>query len=139
MGLPREEWLREDFSDYSNRDAVSNLPISEFLHETGYITKRIYKEAVERYIQTHKDEIEWVQERCKPCWVQTGFHRCLDKRWCFQLCAIDTLLRNTARESGLIIKERKIDPVILFWMLTLGFGTTFTSARDAIQMSNERG
>ena len=63
MGLPREEWLREDFSDYSNRDAVSNLPISEFLHETGYITKRIYKEAVERYIQTHKDEIEWVQER----------------------------------------------------------------------------
>ncbi len=114
MGLPREEWLREDFSDYSNRDAVSNLPISEFLHETGYITKRIYKEAVERYIQTHKDEIEWVQERCKPCWVQTGFHRCLDKRWCFQLCAIDTLLRNTARESGLIIRERKIDPVILF-------------------------
>jgi len=38
----------------------------------------------------------------------------LDKRWCFQLCAIDTLLRNTARESGLIIRERKIDPVILF-------------------------
>lgn len=63
MRLPKEEWLREDFSDYSNRDVVSNLPISEFLPETGRITKQIYKEAIEKYIQTHKDEIEWVQER----------------------------------------------------------------------------
>ena len=51
----------------------------------------------------------------------------------------ENFLRNTARESVLIIRECKIDPVILFWVLTLGFGTTFTSAMDAIQMSNERG
>jgi len=38
----------------------------------------------------------------------------------------ENFLRNTARESVLIIRERKIDPVILFWVLTLGFGTTFT-------------
>ena len=63
VGLPREEWLREDFSDYSNREIVSNFPISEFLPGTGRITKQIYKKAIERYIQTHKDESEWVQER----------------------------------------------------------------------------
>ena len=31
-------------------------------------------------------------------------------------------LRNAAKETGLIKRERKIDPVLLFWVLTLGFG-----------------
>ena len=31
-------------------------------------------------------------------------------------------LRQTAKETGLIKRERKIDPVIIFWVLTLGFG-----------------
>ena len=31
-------------------------------------------------------------------------------------------LRQTAKETGLIIRERKIDPVIIFWVLTLSFG-----------------
>lgn len=31
-------------------------------------------------------------------------------------------LRITARETGLIKRERKIDPTIMFWVLTLGFG-----------------
>ncbi len=31
-------------------------------------------------------------------------------------------LRKTAKETGLIIRERKIDPVIIFWVLTLSFG-----------------
>ena len=39
----------------------------------------------------------------------------------------ENFLRNTARESVLIIRERKIDPVILFWVLTLGFGVRFLS------------
>ena len=31
-------------------------------------------------------------------------------------------LRETARETGLIKRERKIDPTIMFWVLTLSFG-----------------
>jgi IS4 transposase len=31
-------------------------------------------------------------------------------------------LRKTARETGLIKRERKIDPVLMFWVLVLGFG-----------------
>ena len=31
-------------------------------------------------------------------------------------------LRETAKETGLIKRERKIDPVLLFWVLVLGFG-----------------
>ena len=34
----------------------------------------------------------------------------------------EDFLRNTARETGVVKRERKIDPVILFWVLTLGFG-----------------
>jgi len=31
-------------------------------------------------------------------------------------------LRKTAKETGLIKRERKIDPVLMFWVLVLGFG-----------------
>jgi hypothetical protein len=31
-------------------------------------------------------------------------------------------LGQTAKETGLIVRERKIDPVVIFWVLTLGFG-----------------
>jgi IS4 transposase len=31
-------------------------------------------------------------------------------------------LRQTAKETGLIVRERKIDPVTIFWVLTLSFG-----------------
>ena len=34
-------------------------------------------------------------------------------------------LRNTARETGTVERERKIDIVILFWVTTLGFGVRF--------------
>ena len=39
----------------------------------------------------------------------------------------DDFLRDTARETGFVKRERKIDPVILFWVLTLGFGVRFLS------------
>jgi hypothetical protein len=32
------------------------------------------------------------------------------------------LLRETARETGLIKRERKIDLTIMFWVLSLSFG-----------------
>lgn len=31
-------------------------------------------------------------------------------------------LRRIAKETDLIVRERKIDPIILFWFLTLVFG-----------------
>ena len=31
-------------------------------------------------------------------------------------------LRNTAKETGLVKRKRKIDPVALFWVLVLSFG-----------------
>jgi len=37
----------------------------------------------------------------------------------------EAFLRNTASETGFIQRERKIDPVILFWVIVLGFGINF--------------
>jgi hypothetical protein len=34
----------------------------------------------------------------------------------------EELLRQTAKETGLIKRECKIDSVVIFWVLTLGFG-----------------
>jgi CRISPR-associated exonuclease Cas4 len=63
MRLPKEDWLREDFESYSDRGIVSSLPISEFLPGSGRITKQAYKDAVQRYIESHLNQIEWVIER----------------------------------------------------------------------------
>ncbi|NMC09757.1 MAG: hypothetical protein GYA39_02080 [Methanothrix sp.] len=35
-------------------------------------------------------------------------------------------LRNKARETGLIKRERKIDPAVIFWALAVGYGTFFS-------------
>jgi len=42
-----------------------------------------------------------------------------------ELCAIfpPEWLREKARETGLIKRERKIDPVTMFWVLAIGYGT----------------
>ena len=32
------------------------------------------------------------------------------------------LLRKMAKETGFVKRERKIDPALMFWSLTLGFG-----------------
>ena len=37
----------------------------------------------------------------------------------------EDFLRSTAFEAGFIQRERKIDPVILFWVIVLGFGVNF--------------
>lgn len=63
MKLPQEDWLREDFESYNDRETVKNLPISEFLPGTGRITKPAYKDAVQKYIETHQNQIQWVEER----------------------------------------------------------------------------
>ena len=63
MKLSQEDWLREDFESYNDRETVKGLPISEFLPGTGRITKQAYKDAIQRYIETHQDQIQWVEER----------------------------------------------------------------------------
>ncbi|MFQ6055466.1 MAG: IS4 family transposase, partial [Methanosarcinales archaeon] len=37
----------------------------------------------------------------------------------------EDFLRNIAKETGLIKRERKIDPVMLFWVIVLGYGVNF--------------
>lgn len=62
MKVPKDEWLQEDFEKYNDRDIVSNLPIGEFLLESGRITKQAYKEAIQKYIEAHPN-IEYKEER----------------------------------------------------------------------------
>ena len=62
MKVPKDEWLQEDFENYSERSVVSELPIAEFLPEGGRITKQAYKEAIQKYIEAHPD-IEYTEER----------------------------------------------------------------------------
>lgn len=45
-------------------------------------------------------------------------------KWLTMLFPED-FIRNTAFETGFIQRERKIDPVILFWVIVLGFGVNF--------------
>jgi len=74
MKVPRDKWLREDFENYNNRSIVSELPINEFIPESGRISKRVYKEAIQRYIETYPD-IEHIEERrVNPA----GFKQVLD-------------------------------------------------------------
>jgi hypothetical protein len=49
----------------------------------------------------------------------------------------EEFLRNTARETGVVRRERKIDPVILFWVLTLGFGVRFLSTIRGLKRKYE--
>lgn len=60
---PNLAWLQEaHFSEYTNRDAVSILPINEFLPSSGRLTKEIYSTAVTRYITEKISEIEFIYE-----------------------------------------------------------------------------
>jgi hypothetical protein len=49
----------------------------------------------------------------------------------------EDFLRNTARETGVVERERKIDIVILFWVTTLGFGVHFLSTIRGLKQKYE--
>ena len=49
----------------------------------------------------------------------------------------EDFLRNTARETGVVKRERKIDVVILFWVITLGFGVRFLSTIRGLKRKYE--
>ncbi len=46
---------------------------------------------------------------CPPLTLEDSLREMFPEEW----------LRQTAKETGLIVRERKIDPVIIFWVLTL--------------------
>ena len=47
-------------------------------------------------------------------------------------------LRITARETCLIIHERKIDPAVIFWVLTLSFGVCFQRTLASLKHQYEK-
>jgi putative ATP-dependent endonuclease of OLD family len=63
MKIPNDEWLQENFESYNERDVVSKLPIAQFLPESGRITKPVYKEAIQKYVETYPNNIEYIEER----------------------------------------------------------------------------
>ena len=75
LRVPKEKWLNEDYDNYSTRDIVSTLPISEFIPSTGRITKEIYKDAIKKYIEKCGDSVEFlIEERKNPA----GYKQVLD-------------------------------------------------------------
>ncbi|MGC8630692.1 MAG: IS4 family transposase, partial [Thermoplasmata archaeon] len=47
-------------------------------------------------------------------------------------------LRQTAKDTGLIKRERKIDPVAIFWVLTLSFGVGMQRTLASLKRNYER-
>ena len=47
-------------------------------------------------------------------------------------------LREKAKETGLIKRERKIDPVIIFWVLAIGYGTYLQRTLAGLKRNYER-
>jgi CRISPR-associated exonuclease Cas4 len=75
MRVPEEEWLDEDFADYSKRQVVGKLPIASYLPQTERITKEAYQRAVQKFKEEHADEIRYRIERRKN---PAGYKQVLD-------------------------------------------------------------
>lgn len=58
-----------------------------------------------------------------------------------ELCSIypPEWIRKTAKETGLIKRERKIDPVIMLWILALGYGVQLQHTLAALKRAYEKG
>ncbi|MEQ8360043.1 MAG: AAA family ATPase [Cytophagales bacterium] len=57
---PNEDWLREEnISNYTNRETAQELPLYEYLPDSGRITKDIFRQAQSEYIQNHRESISF--------------------------------------------------------------------------------
>ncbi|MEO6759425.1 MAG: AAA family ATPase [Saprospiraceae bacterium] len=57
---PEIDWLKEEnIANFSTREASSILPLNIFLPPTGRITRELFKNAQEDYIEANKDAIEF--------------------------------------------------------------------------------
>ncbi|MFO8108930.1 MAG: IS4 family transposase [Thermoplasmata archaeon] len=63
-----------------------------------------------------------------PCIVEETLCKMFSQEW----------LRKTAEETNLVKRERKIDPVIMFWVLTLSFGVRLQRNLASLKRSYER-
>jgi len=75
MEVPEEAWLQQEFEDYKSRDVVGQLPIAEFLPETGRITKDAYRQAIAGFRNKYPGRIKYrVETRTNPA----GYKQVLD-------------------------------------------------------------
>ena len=58
-----------------------------------------------------------------------------------ELCALfpPEWLRDEAKETGLIKRERKIDPVYMFWSLSIGYGAFLQRTLAGLKRNYEEG
>lgn len=57
---PNEDWLKEEnISSYTSRDSAQELPLYEYLPDSGRITKDMFKQAQIEYIKNHSDSISF--------------------------------------------------------------------------------
>lgn len=61
----------------------------------------------------------------KSCIVEEELARMFPVEW----------LRNTAKETGLVKRERKIEAVVMFWVMAMSYGVRLQ--RDAVQPQKE--
>ena len=60
---PVEDWLKEEnITDYTKREAAETLPLNNLLPPAGRITKDIFREAQERYIEENKETLTFNYE-----------------------------------------------------------------------------
>jgi len=58
--IPEEDWLQEEnISTFTKRETAEQLPLSSFLPDAGRITKEIFKQAQEQYIEAHQNELSF--------------------------------------------------------------------------------
>ena len=65
---------------------------------------------------------------CFPSILEESLCKMFSEEW----------LRQTAKETGLIVRERKIDPVIIFWVLTLSFGVRLQRTLASLKREYEK-
>ncbi|MBW1612596.1 MAG: ATP-dependent endonuclease [Deltaproteobacteria bacterium] len=57
---PNEDWLKEEnISNYTTRETAQELPLYEYLPDSGRITKDLFRQAQTEYIQNHNDTISF--------------------------------------------------------------------------------
>ena len=63
LEAPDEDWLKEaSISAYTKREDAQALPLADLLPEAGRITKDAFREAQEKYIQQHRDDLSFSYE-----------------------------------------------------------------------------
>ena len=63
LEAPYEDWLKEaSISAYTKREDAQALPLANLLPAAGRITKDAFREAQEKYIQQHRDDLSFSYE-----------------------------------------------------------------------------